>query len=78
MPESPGALTDMPGPDKNNPAKALTCIHQRIHWAATDEPETDTDSRELEDLDIRNFVHTLAEIAMAVASRRLSRENDTE
>ena len=70
----------MPRREKQQSAgeEALTCIHQGIHCAATDEPEPDTDSRELENLDIQNFVHTLAEIAMAVATRRLSREDDTE
>ena len=67
----------MPGPDKNNPAKALTCIHQGIHWAATDEPETDTDyQNELDENEINNFINTLAEMAMAVATRRLAKKRD--
>ncbi len=68
MPESPGVPTDMPGPDKNNPAKALTCIHQRIHWPATnDTPEAEN---ELDRIEIDNFLDTLADITLAVARRR--------
>ncbi len=62
----------MSGPSKKDKgAKALTCIHQRIHWTATGEPEPDTESREeLNELDITNFLDTLVEIALAVARRR--------
>ncbi len=62
----------MSGPNKKEKeAKALTCIHQRIHWTATEEPEPDTESREeLNELDITNFLDTLVEIALAVARRR--------
>ncbi len=56
---------------KDKGAKALTCIHQRIHWTATEEPEPDRESREeLNELDITNFLDTLVEIALAVARRR--------
>ena len=56
---------------KDKGAKALTCIHQRIHWTATGEPEPDTESlEELNELDITNFLDTLVEIALAVARRR--------
>ncbi len=62
----------MSAPDqKRDIRKALTCIHQRIHCAATDEPEPDTESlEELNELDITNFLDTLVEIALAVARRR--------
>ncbi len=49
----------------------MTCIHQRIHWTATEEPEPDRESREeLNELDITNLLDTLVEIALAVARRR--------
>ncbi len=49
----------------------MTCIHQRIHWTATGEPEPDRESREeLNELDITNLLDTLVEIALAAARRR--------
>ena len=66
----------MPGRDKRH-SKALTSIPRRIHWAATDEPELDTDyQKELDENDINNFINTLAEMAMAVATRRLAKKRD--
>ncbi len=62
---------------KDKGSKALTCIHQRIHWAATEESEPDTESREeLDELDITHFLDTLVEIALAVARRRQQGEQD--
>ena len=56
---------------KDKGAKALTCIHERIHWTATEEPEPERESREeLNELDITNLLDTLVEIALAVARRR--------
>ncbi len=56
---------------KDKGAKALTCIHQRIHWTATEEPEPDREGREeLNELDITNLLDTLVEIALAVVRRR--------
>ncbi len=62
----------MAAPDqKHNERKALTNIPRRIHCAATDEPEPDTDyKQELGEIDIDNFLDTLAEVALAVARRR--------
>ncbi len=62
----------MSGPSKKDKgAKALTCIHESIHWTATEEPEPDKESlEELNELDITNFLDTLVEIALAVARRR--------
>ena len=68
----------MSAPDqKRDIRKALTCIHQRIHWAATDEPEPDENFvGELDGIQINDFINTLAEVAMAVATRRLTRKKD--
>ena len=68
----------MSGPNKKDKgSEALTCIHKRIHCAATEEPEPDTESREeLKELDITNFLDTLVEIALAVARRRQQGEQD--
>ena len=62
----------MSGPsEKNKGLKALTSIHTRIHCAATDEPEPDTEGREeLNELDITNLLDTLVEIALAATRRR--------
>ena len=68
----------MAAPDqKHNERKALTIIPRRIHCAATDEPEPDTDyQKELDENDINNFINTLAEMATAVATRRLAKKRD--
>ncbi len=62
----------MSGPSKKDKgSNALTCIHQRIHWTATGEPEPDRESREeLNELDVTNLLDTLVEIALAAARRR--------
>ncbi len=68
----------MSAPDKKPDKRtALTNIPRRIHCAATDEPEPDTDyQKELDENDINNFINTLAEMAMAVATRRLAKKRD--
>ncbi len=74
----------MPEPEqKPDGPKALTNIPDGIHWAATDEPEPDTDYQqefdELDQIAIDNFLDILAEVAMDIATRRITqdqREND--
>ncbi len=68
----------MSAPDqKRNRRKALTSIPRRIHCAATEEPEPDTDyHKELDEIDINNFINILAEVTMAVAARRLAKNKD--
>ncbi len=46
----------------------MTCIHQRIHWAATPDPLEEPD--ELDQIAIQSFLDTLAEVALAVAQRK--------
>ena len=54
---------------ENDSPEGLTCIHGRIHCAAT--PDTDElDLSETDQVIIDNFLDTLAEIAISVASRR--------
>ena len=60
---------DLPPGD---PPDALTSIHPRIHCAATEDTPQRVES-ELERLQIENFLKTLAEIAIAIASRNLNR-----
>ncbi len=50
---------------------------RRIHCAATEEPEPDADyQKELDEIDINNFINILAEVTMAVAARRLAKNKD--
>ncbi len=46
--------------------KALTCIHPAYTLSDTSEPE----STETESLIVKNFLNTLAEIALSIASRK--------
>ena len=52
--------------------EGLTCIPQRIHCAATPEGEP---LNEVDIISIETFLDALADVAMAVASRRLQGEN---
>ncbi len=67
----------MSGPsEKDKELKALTCIHQRIHLAAT--PEDPEENDELDEIAINNFLDTLAKVALAVANRRIARNQQGE
>ncbi len=62
---------------KRNELEALTSIPRRIHCAATEEPEPDENLvEELDQIEINNFIDTLAEVTMAVAARRLAKNKD--
>ena len=50
----------------DNEEKALTCIH--TSYTLSDTPEHDSD--ETESLIVKNFLNTLAEIALSIASRK--------
>ena len=60
----------VPGKGRNKAPgqEALTCIHQRIHWATTTDPLEEPD--ELDQIAIQSFLDTLAEVALAVAQRK--------
>ncbi len=68
----------MAAPDKKpNMRTALTNKPRRIHCAATSAPEQDENFvDELDEIDFAHFITTLAEVAMAVATRRLTRKKD--
>ena len=51
---------------EDNEEKALTCIHPSYTLSDTPEP----DSNETESLIVKNFLNTLAEIALSIASRK--------
>ena len=46
----------------------LTCIRKRIHCVAT--PDTTEGTNDLADIQIDNFLKTLAEVALSVARRK--------
>ncbi len=54
-------------PQKSDSLNGLTPIHQPIHCAATNDGGGALD--ELDQIQVNHFLHTLAQIAMAVASR---------
>ena len=57
--------------EENIPHKPLTCI--RNAYTLYDTPE---DSGEIDRVSIDNFLHVLAEIALAVASRNLKNKEE--
>ncbi len=68
----------MSEPDQQrNGRKALTSIPRRIHCGATEDPMPDENAVDvLDEIAINDFINTLAEVAMAVAARRLAKGND--
>ena len=56
---------------KEMPEEGLTRIHARIHCVAT--PDWGEHSSESEEIMLDAFIETLADVAMAVAVRRLAR-----
>jgi hypothetical protein len=56
------------------PSEALTSIRDAYTLAATDEHA----EGEVDELMIRHFIETLAEVAMSVASRRVKRQEQTQ
>ncbi len=54
----------------------LTCIHQRIHCAATQEGGDELS--EVDRITIEHFLETLAEVAMSVASRNLQAHSERD
>ena len=62
---------------ENDPPQGLTPIHGRIHCAAT--PDTLEDGySEADMIVVKNFLNTLAEIALAVAARQGTMETDDQ
>ena len=61
--------------DQSGPVNGLTPIPHGIHCAAT---SVDSYVNEQDEIDIDNFLDTLAEVAMAIAARKLSQAKDGE
>jgi hypothetical protein len=64
-------------PPQNGRSGGLTRIHARIHarihWVATPDAGDLNIHDELEQIDIDNFIATLAEVAISIASREQQR-----
>ena len=58
----------------NGPSDPLTRIRDAYTLAATDE----AGGAEIEALIVRHFLETLAEVALAVASRRMGRQEQSQ
>ncbi len=62
---------------EDDPPQGLTGIHGRIHCAAT--PDTPEDGySEADMIVVKNFLNTLAEIALAVAARQGAMKTDDQ
>jgi len=60
----------MPKNPENHHQNALTSIHDAYTLAATHEE----DEGEVNEIAVKHFLQTLAEVALAVASRKIERE----
>ena len=58
--------------EESGSVNGLTPIHQRIHCAAT--PVTIADANELDVIAREIFIDTLAEVALAIARRKIELE----
>lgn len=65
-----------PVPPRNGGPEGLTRIHPRIHCAATD--GHDGEHSETDQIMIDHFLQTLAEVALAVASRKVRQQDDEQ
>ncbi len=64
-----------PTRSETTPPKGLTPIHPRIHCVAT--PDTEApDYTEAERVMVDNFLNTLAEVAIAAATRKRSERSE--
>ena len=68
-----GALHNSEQPSESTPQGRLTSIGDAYTLAATNEAI----SSELEDLMVRHFIETLAEVALAIASREAGKEGES-
>ena len=61
---------------KDVPEEGLTRIHPRIHCVAT--PDGVEELNETDTIMVDTFIETLAEVAMAVANRRLAKDRGVD
>ena len=62
---------------RKRPPEGLTSIHGRIHSVATPDP-TDEEYSETDMIVVKNFLNTLAEVALAVAARQGAMNTDDQ
>ena len=64
--------------DRNKPEnqeeKALTCIHPAYTLFDTPEPDSD----ETESLIVKNFLDTLADVSLSIASRNAGKDGESQ
>ena len=72
-----GAVDSVENGPALSPSNGLTSIHQRIHWPAT-HISGGSDTHELDRIAVDNFLDTLANVALAIAAREHSENNDKE
>ena len=61
---------------QNGAPQGLTCIHSRIHCAATQDTEGGLSETDM--IVVNNFLNTLAEVALAVAARQSTMKTDDQ
>jgi len=70
----PGSMKVDKDKSENQEEKALTCIHRAYTLFDTPEP----DSNETEGMIVKNFLNTLAEVTIAIASRMKCKGEDQQ
>ena len=79
MPRAPAGQGDSVGTPVSPPERSpegLTSIHRGIHWPATNDGEDELN--EADTVIVEHFLHTLAEVALAVAARRGKQRRDEQ
>ncbi len=69
-------MANQPKSGKSNRENGLTPIPRRIHCPATKDGGGDSD--ELVEIAVDNFLDALAEVALAIASRKLAQPPERE
>ena len=77
MNDRPDDIIEFPLNVDTTPSNALTGIPQAIHWPAT-EISGWSDIDELDRIDIDNLLDTLADVALAIATRETAPSEDQE
>lgn len=70
----PGSMKVDRDKPENQGEKALTCIH--LAYTLFDTPEPDSD--ETESLIVKNFLDTLAEVSLSIASRNARKDGESQ
>ncbi len=68
----PGSRKVVRDKSENYEEKALTCIHHSYTLSDTPEPDSD----ETESLMVKNFLNTLADVSLSIASRNDKKDGE--